>query len=195
MWFKDSQENNNPQEDEKTPLRLILDYVELILVALAIVIPIRYFIVQPFSVRGMSMEPNFYEKEYLVVDEISYRFREPQRGEVVVVRHPKETGTYLLKRIIGLPKETVKLQGTKVLISADKDGEVVLDESQYIRDKFIIDNNQPLNLNNDEFFVMGDNRDNSLDSRSFGPVNRNYIIGRVWIRAWPFEKFTVMKGR
>ncbi len=198
MWFQKKQTDNkssNTSPGVKTPLAIILDFVELIVVSVAIVIPIRYFLIQPFSVKGMSMEPNFYENEYLIVDEISYRFREPQRGEVVVIRNPQNTKQYLLKRIIGLPNETLKLQPTKILINVDKDGkELVLDESKYLTEQFIVSNDQLLELKYDEFYVLGDNRDESLDSRFFGPVKRNHIVGRVWVRVLPFDRFMINQG-
>ena len=180
--------DNFSQEDEdpgfswgkKTGL-LIFEVVKVVLISLAIILPIRMFLVQPFYVEGASMEPNFYENEYLIIDEISYRFNEPQRGEVVIFRNPQNTRTYFIKRIIGLPGEEIELKEGRVYIDGEKLEEVYISH-------FSTEDHPPRILVEDEYFIMGDNRTNSLDSRQIGPVKKNSIIGRVWIRGWPFDR-------
>jgi signal peptidase I len=163
------------------------ELVEIALVALAIIIPVRYFLVQPFYVRGASMEPSFYDHEYLIIDELSYRFRDPERGDIVVFRYPLDPSQFFIKRIIGLPGERVRLSQGKILIAnaAQPDG-LVLPEP-YLGGAGT-PGERSVVLGEEEYFVMGDNRNASLDSRIFGPVKRKFIVGRVWLRGWPLPR-------
>ena len=160
---------------------LIFEVVKVVLISLAIILPIRLFLVQPFYVEGASMEPNFYQNEYLIIDELSYRFNEKQRGEVIIFKNPKNTRAYFIKRIIGLPGEAVSIDEGRVYI----DGEIL--EEAYI-ENFSSDKHEAITLEENEYFLMGDNRSNSLDSRQIGPVNESYVIGRVWVRGWPINR-------
>jgi len=164
----------------------ILEIVKVVVVALLIVIPIRYFLFQPFIVKGQSMEPNFENGDYLIVDEISYRFRDPQRGEVVVFKYPQNISQRYIKRIIGLPGETVEIKEGKVIIYQLNGNSFVLDESDYLPSWVQTSGDLVVTLNKDEYFVLGDNRLASYDSRRWGVLPRRDIIGRVFIRAWPF---------
>ena len=143
---------------------------------------VRYFLFKPFYVKGQSMEPNFYEKDYLIIDELSYRFREPKRGEVVVFEAPNGSD-YYLKRVIGLPGERIKVENNRVIIynEANPQG-LVLDEI-YLEDQTL--GTVMLALGSDEYYVLGDNRDSSYDSRRFGPISREALVGRAWLRGWP----------
>ena len=160
---------------------LVFEVVKVVLISLAIILPIRLFLVQPFYVEGASMEPNFYQNEYLIIDELSYRFNEKQRGEVIIFKNPKNTRAYFIKRIIGLPGEAVSIDEGRVYI----DGEIL--EEAYI-ENFSSDKHEAITLEENEYFLMGDNRSNSLDSRQIGPVNESYVIGRVWVRGWPINR-------
>jgi len=163
----------------------LLEIIQVVVIALVVVLPIRYFVFQPFVVKGASMEPNFHDGDYLVVDELSYRFKDPQRGEVVVFRYPKDESQRFIKRVIGLPGEQLDLNGSTIRITK-ADGQVVdLDEAKYLP-KLIYFTEQKIILTKDEFFVLGDNRFHSFDSRGWGLVKRNEIIGRVAVRLWPF---------
>ena len=171
----------------------IWEIFKITVIALAIVIPIRYFLFQPFFVKGESMIPNFGNGDYLIVDEISYRFREPQRGEVIVFRYPQESSHRFIKRIIGLPGETVEIKEGKIVIYKDNQQQV-LNESDYLSSFLKTPGDILVTLEADEYFVLGDNRAFSFDSRAFGLLPGEKIIGRVFIRAWPFtdiEKFEV----
>lgn len=172
-------------------LSLLLELVQVLAISLAIIIPVRYFLVQPFYVKGASMEPSFWDHEYLIIDELSYRFKQPQRGDIVVFRYPADPKQFFIKRVIGLPGETVEVAGGQVKIYNDKhpNGQV-LDEKVYL-DQDYTAMTRTLTLKNDEFFVLGDNRIASLDSRIFGPVKREYIVGKVWLRGWPLESWKV----
>ncbi len=179
----------NTAKDQIT--ELVWETIKVIIISLAIILPIRYFIIQPFYVKGASMEPNFYDHEYLIIDEISYRFKEPQRGEVIVFRYPKDPKQFFIKRIIGLPGETIKIHDGKITIINQKHpGGFILDESAYLGNKYTRGNLE-VKLKKDEYFVLGDNRNSSLDSRIFGPIKRKSIIGRTWIRGWPLKRITI----
>lgn len=159
---------------------------KIIIIALLIVIPIRTFLFQPFFVKGQSMESNFENGDYLIIDELSYRFKDPKRGEVVVFKYPNNPSQRYIKRIIGLPGETVAVKDGKVTIFSKEGKESLLDESAYLPGNIFTPGNIQLVLRGDQFFVLGDNRAASSDSRSWGALPENDIIGRVLIRAWPF---------
>jgi len=171
----------------RSPKSFFIELIKIVLIALVVIVPIRYFLFQPFYVRGASMEPNFYDNEYLIIDEITYRFTEPQRGDVVVVKATTNESDYLIKRIIGLPGETVKIKDGEVLIyyPGDKAGNL-LNES-YLAEDIQTFGAKDITLGENEYYVMGDNRPVSLDSRSFGPLPKDNIIGRAWLRVWPFD--------
>ncbi|PJA47390.1 signal peptidase I [Candidatus Uhrbacteria bacterium CG_4_9_14_3_um_filter_36_7] len=172
-------------------LAFFVEIVQIIIISAAIIIPIRYFLIQPFYVRGASMEPSFYDNEYLIIDEISYRFREPQRGEIVVFRYPLDTSEFFIKRVVAIPGDTIEISDQKIRIyNEDHLNGVLLDETSYLFEE-PTPGHQKRTLNQDEYFVLGDNRDASLDSRSFGPITKQDMIGRVWIRGLPVSRIHV----
>jgi len=174
-------------------LYFIWEVAKIIIISLCIVIPIRYFLFQPFFVKGMSMEPNFEDGEYLIVDEITPRIDSYQRGEVIVFKFPQNPSQYYIKRIIGLPGETLELRDGEIVIKnkENKDG-FILDESKYLSADFG-SQDLKITLKEDEYFVMGDNRGASADSRRWGALPEKYIVGRVWLRAWPFPRFETIE--
>jgi signal peptidase I len=174
----------------KNTLIFIWELAKIIIVALAIVVPIRYFIFQPFIVQGASMEPSFHQGNYLIVDQLSYRFREPKRGEVIVFRCPEKTGRLYIKRIIGLPGETIEIRNGQVKIF-NQQKEKKLNETGFLFSDIKTPGNVKEILIENEFFVLGDNRPFSSDSRHWGPLQREDIIGRVFLRAWPFTLFEI----
>ncbi len=166
-----------------------LEILKTVIISLAIILPVRYFVVQPFVVDGSSMEPNFHNKQYLVVNEISYHFNSPRRGEVIVFKNPENTKEYFIKRVIALPGETIRIENGKIYIKqVGQDNFTKINEEDYlpVEDQTFGDI-KALKLKDDEFFVLGDNRKNSKDSRIIGPINRKLITGRVWIRGFPLE--------
>ena len=180
--FSDSDDSMITKYAKKIGL-LIFEVVKVVLISLAIILPVRMFLIQPFYVEGASMEPNFYDKEYLIINEITYRFNEPQRGEVIVFKYPKNPRQYYIKRIIGLPGETIEIRDGQVYINNE-----ILEE-EYIK-LLSSDNRKTVVLGDNEYFVLGDNRKNSSDSRLFGPLKEKYIIGKVWFRGWPLERIS-----
>jgi len=136
----------------------IWEFVKFSLIAILIVLPIRLWIAQPFVVNGNSMVPNFHNGDYLIIDEITYQFRKPEIGEVIVFHYPKNPSEFFIKRIEGLPGDTVN---GKILAA-------------------------------DEYYVLGDNRSESLDSRYWGPVKSNLIVGRAILRLWPISGLGIL---
>lgn len=172
-----------------TAIVFVLEFIQIAIIAAAIIIPIRYFLVQPFYVKGASMEPNFYDHEYLVINEISYRFEDPVRGDIIVFRYPLNTTEFFIKRIIGLPGETVEVSNGRVTIYNDAHPNgVALDETAYLAEGTVTPGTKKITLGSSEYFVMGDNRNASSDSRVWGPVPVNDIVGSVWVRGLPLNR-------
>jgi signal peptidase I len=171
---------------------LIRETLGYIITALIIVIPIRTFIAQPFVVNGASMDSTFRDGEYLIVDEISYRLSEPERGDVVVFRYPLEPKKYFIKRIIGLPGERVVVFGEKITIFNTENPEGIVIREPYTHSQTV--GNLSTTLRNDEYFVMGDNRVVSLDSRSWGALPEKDIIGKPFVRLLPLSRIGLFPG-
>lgn len=175
----------------KMALKFFLELVQVVAISLAIIIPVRYFLVQPFYVKGASMEPNFFDHEYLIIDELSYRFREPERGDIVVFHYPNDPKNYFIKRVIALPGETVEIIDGQVKIYNDEyPNGIVLDERTYLDDIYTAQTRRET-LKVNEYFVLGDNRASSLDSRYFGPISEAVVVGRVWVRGWPLDRWKI----
>jgi len=186
----------------------IKEVLSVAIFSLIIVLPIRIFIAQPFVVSGESMDKTFANGNYLVVDEISYRFENPTRGDIVIFQVPKEglavsnlnlnKTIYFIKRVIGLPGETVEIKGDEVKIYNEENPEgFVLKEPYAFVDKLspsYKDINLSKKLGADEYFVMGDNRHNSSDSRFWGPIKKSDIKGRAWVRLFPLSQISVFPG-
>jgi len=180
----------------KSFFAFVFELVKIVVISLVIIIPIRYFLVQPFYVKGASMEPNFYDHEYLIIDEISYRFEAPERGDIIVFRYPKNPQEYFIKRVIGLPGEKIQVKDGQVYVynNEHKDGLALQEPYLAEATKTYSLTDEATSLGNDEYFVFGDNRNSSKDSRSFGPVNKSFIIGQVVLRGWPFNRINIFKA-
>lgn len=170
------------------------EVLEILAVALISIFIIYSFIAQPFQVQGASMEPNFYTKQYLIVDEISYHFRDPDRGEVVVFHNPRNESEFYIKRVVGLPGEKVDIDNGKVKITNSEYPHGFSFDEYYLPPGTETRGNATFRLAEDEYFVMGDNRLQSFDSRSWGPVKRSEIVGVVRLRLWPPAVFAYAKS-
>ncbi|MFZ3043898.1 MAG: signal peptidase I [Minisyncoccia bacterium] len=171
---------------------LLKDLFTLVLLIVVVVIPIRLFIISPFVVDGESMHPTFENLDYLVIDEFLYRFASPARGDVIVFRYPNDPSIFYIKRIIGLPGETVSInRGVVSILSADGQ-KTPLDEPYIVNEDATY--TKDVSLNPGEYFVMGDNRPNSSDSRVWGPLPRKDIIGRVDLRLLPIKEVGFFPG-
>lgn len=159
------------------------EILEVVLISAVTVFIIRNFLAQPFLVSGASMEPNFSNGNYLIIDEVTYRFREPERGEVIVFRYPKDRSVYFIKRIIGLPGDKVSIKNGRVIVTHD--GKQVLAEADTAGSVEAV-------LGKEQYLVLGDNRYNSFDSRNWGPVEKKDIIGIARLRVFPINDFELI---
>ena len=156
--------------------------IKIVVVSLLIILPPVFYNSAVFC-AWESMFPSFNDKDYLIVDELSYRFNNPQRGEVIVFRYPQDPSQYYIKRIIGMPEETVEVKDGKVVIYS-RDNPL----GSELREKYLEENtpgDMKIKLDDNEYFVMGDNRDASSDSRRWGPLYKHLIVGKAWFRVWP----------
>ena len=185
------QDDTTHQKEERE--NSLLEIIRFSVIALMIVVPIRMFIAQPFIVSGASMADTFHTGEYLIVDQVTYYFHEPARGDVVIFRYPKDPSKYFIKRIIGLPGDRLVIEDAKVTIynEANPDG-FTLNES-YIKSMRPAPRQEEV-LGDREYFVMGDNRDESSDSRMWGVLQEERIIGRALLRLFPLGTFDVLPG-
>lgn len=180
------------KNEEKTGSQSFWEIVRFALLALAIVIPIRLFIAEPFVVSGSSMFPTFKNNDYLIIDKLSYRLGDPKRDDVVVFKYPNDTKKYFIKRVIGLPGETVKISGSTVTIFNDGNKNGFNLDQPYVETP---DNNDlKYELKDDEYFVMGDNRTGSSDSRFWGPVKKDLLTGRALLRLLPIQHVDILPG-
>ena len=191
---KQNSDLSTPSTDTETKEEHPLsEIVRFSLIALIIVIPIRLFIAQPFIVSGASMEDTFQSGEYLIVDQLTYHFEEPERGDVVIFRYPRDISKFFIKRVIAIPGDTISIDGNVVTIkNAEYPNGIILDEP-YISD---MQPNTRLSekLSDNEYFVMGDNRDASSDSRMWGILHRDKIVGRAFLRLFPFSNAETWPG-
>lgn len=141
------------------------EFIKFTLIAVLIVVPIRLWIAQPFIVSGASMEPTFKNGDYLIVDELSYQFNGPQKNDVIIFHYPLDPSKYFIKRVEGVPGEKINTNGKEIT------------------------------LKENEYYVLGDNRGASSDSRIWGPVTKNFIVGRALVRLWPFNKLGIFPGQ
>ncbi len=177
----------------KDIISFLWETIKVVAVALLIVIPIRYFLFQPFIVSGDSMEPSFSNGDYLIVESLSYRVREPQRGEVIVFHYPEDPSFRHIKRIVGLPEETIIIDNNKVEIIPLNQQPFFMNENDYLN-SLTKPEKQEFVLEENEYFVMGDNRSASFDSRRWGSLPRENIIGRTIVKAFPFPEFEIINS-
>lgn len=171
---------------------LLKDLFTLAFLIVVIVIPIRVFIASPFVVDGESMHPTFENLDYLIIDEVVYRFSAPARGDVIVFRYPKDPSVFYIKRIIGLPGETVSITKGAVTVTTTNNETLTLNEPYVVNEDATY--TKKVALKEGEYFVMGDNRPNSSDSRVWGPLPAKDIIGRVDVRLLPFGDAGLLPG-
>jgi signal peptidase I len=175
--------NSQQQTPKPSTVDSIWEVVRFAIIALAIVIPIRAFVAQPFVVSGSSMAPTFENGEYLIVDQISYNLGHPHRGDVAIFRYPEDPSKFFIKRVIGLPSETVIIDGSQVTIVNENHPEGLVLNEDYV--EFSTTDYEEITLADDEYFVMGDNRAASLDSREWGPLPEDHLTGKALLRLLP----------
>lgn len=194
MWYIVSMEENVTETvtEGGGGIDSIWELVRFVFIALLIVIPIRILVAQPFVVSGSSMVPTFENGDYLIIDELSYRLGKPHRYDVVVFKYPGDTSKYFIKRIIGLPGETVIVNGNEVTITNSEYPDGFKIEQSYVKNQG--DNNMSATLDAEEYFVMGDNRPASSDSRYWGPVHRDLLVGKPVLRLLPINALDISPG-
>lgn len=172
-----------------------LDIIQTVVIALAIFVIVYLFFFQPHQVKGNSMNPNFSNGEYLLTNKITYQFQEPKGGDIVVFTAPRNQEYEYIKRIIGLPGESIQVAGGAVFINKEKLEENYLPLDLMTNSGSFLKEGQVLAIPQGEYIVMGDNRNHSSDSREWGTVPRENIIGKAWLRYWPLDKFGLVKRR
>jgi signal peptidase I len=170
-----------------------IDLISFSLISALIVIPIRLFVASPFIVNGSSMYPTFAAGDYLIVDQITYKLEEPERGDVIVFRYPNDPSKFFIKRVIGLPNETIIIGGDSIRIVNEKNPDGFELNEPYLANAKHGDG--VFNLGDDEYVVLGDNRSASADSRSWGALSGELVVGRAILRVFPLTAFEVFPGR
>ncbi len=171
----------------------ILDILQVVIFAVAIFLFVYLLVLQPHKIKGQSMDPTFKDGEFLLTDKVTYRFGEPKRGDVVVFKAPPDDHEEYIKRIIGLPGDTVMVQGGKVYVNGQ-----LLNESAYLASTVVTQSGnyavegKTITVPEGEYMVMGDNRPHSFDGRNFGPIKKEKFTGRAWVTYWPPQKAGVV---
>jgi signal peptidase I len=181
-----------PELKDKTRAQSFWELLRFALIALAIVVPVRVLVAEPFIVSGSSMVPTFENGDYLIVDKISYKLSDPKRDDVVIFRYPNDTTKFFIKRIIGLPNETVDIKGAEITITNNEHKNGFVLDQPFIKSP--ANNDLHFELKSDEYFVMGDNRNASSDSRFWGPVKKDLLSGRAMLRLLPINKVEALPG-
>ncbi|MFH1200746.1 MAG: signal peptidase I [bacterium] len=194
-------------EQIKSKAQSFWELVRFALIALIVVFLIRWLVADPFIVSGASMVPTFENGDYLIIDELSYELGNPKRDDVAVFKYPGDPknnpernfifrffdpGKYFIKRVIGLPNETVDIKGNEVTITNSEHPESFKLNQPFVKN--IANNDTHVELKKDEYFVMGDNRSGSSDSRAWGPVKREFFTGRAFLRLLPISKIDILPG-
>lgn len=197
-------ENKNRENEEREEIYqgvggFFIEIIKIFILAIIVILPIRMFLFQPFFVQGASMEPTFENGQYLIINELGYKetdlkvakitsFKEIVRGEVIVFRYPLNPKQFFIKRVVGLPGERIKIEKGSVYIYNKSNPEGLKLEEDYLPAGLMTKGDNDYTIKEDEYFVMGDNRNHSSDSRMWGPIKTSNVVGRVLLRAWPISE-------
>jgi len=185
-------ENEEPEEIQTPKEQSWWELLRFAIIALAIVIPVRLFIAEPFVVSGSSMVPTFSDGDYLIVDKVSYVLTDLKRDDVVVFKYPNDPKKFFIKRVIALPNETIDIKGSEITITNEEHKDGFNLDQPFVKN--ISNGNTHYELKSDEYFVMGDNRPASSDSRSWGPLRREFITGKAFLRLLPIKNIDILPG-
>ena len=177
------------QEQTQSWVQIILDLLESFVIALLIFVVMYTFVAQPHRVSGDSMLPNFHDREFILTEKVSYRFSSPKRGDVIVLKYPENPDADYIKRIIGLPNEKLLISNGTIFINDEPISEIYLPRSLNTNGSSIIKEGVAYTIPDDEYVVMGDNRNKSSDSRSWGTVPEKLIVGKAFFVYWPMTDF------
>lgn len=183
----------NPENIPKQE-NFLKEILKFIIIALVIIIPVRTYIAQPFIVSGASMDPTFKSGQYLIVDQLTYHLNNPRRGDVIILKNPMNPSVYFIKRVIGLPNETLVMNTGKVTIKNSDNPDGFQLEEKYITQNHRTSDTFEIKLSPTEYFVMGDNRPESSDSRTWGPLDSDLVVGRPVLRLFPISAASVFPG-
>jgi len=179
----------SPVEENKGPFSKLgagfVDFIQTLVVFGAIFAMIYLFVAQPHKVSGSSMVPNFHDGDYIMTDKVSYRFGQPKHQDVIVLKNPRDHSVDFIKRVIAIPGETVMIRGGKVFVNGTEIGEPYLPGGLVTQPESFLHEGETVLVAPNQFFVFGDNRNHSSDSREWGAVTREEIIGKVFLRYWP----------
>lgn len=195
-WSENLDKIEDPLNEKFSFFEFIWDLLKTAIVVVVVAFAVKFFLLQPYIVDGNSMLPNFDDQECLLVEKVSYRFNSPKRGDVIVFHPPGQNSINYIKRIVGLPNERVEILENKIKIYNNKypDG-IFLDES-YIPNNYLTVSDKKdglYSVGNDQYFVLGDNREHSSDSREWGNLPKTNILGKAWLEIYPFKNFDLVK--
>ena len=170
-----------------------LDILEVVVFAIAIFLFLYLLVMQPHKIKGQSMEPSFDDGEFLLTDKVTYRFSQPKRGDVVVFEAPGTNNEEFIKRIIGLPGENISIADGKIHINEKVLNENYLPEALVTENGMFLKEGVTITVPENHYFVLGDNRVASSDSRTWGFIDKSKITGRAWITYWPPPKLSIIE--
>lgn len=174
---------------------LVLDFLQVVVFAVAIFLFIYLLVLQPHKIKGSSMMPNMPDGEFLLTDKISYKFKDPIRGEVVVFKPPiAKNGDEYIKRIIGLPRESIAIKNKQVFVDGERLNESYIPDGTYTLGGTLFKDGRSVIVPEGEYFVLGDNRSSSLDSRAWGFVSKDKITGKAWLVYWPPQQARIIRA-
>lgn len=183
----------NPEEEKEVKKNTFWgEVVQFILIIIFVVLPFRAWVAQPFVVSGDSMQPNFETGDYLIIDQLSYKFKDPERGDVIIFRYPNDPSKFFIKRIIGLPGETLTIIDENVYITPKNTIETTLLDESYTEG--FRPSDMSIIIPYGEYFVMGDNRLVSSDSRVWGLLDKSFIKGKAFTRLFPLNEIDLFPG-
>ncbi|MCL4360095.1 signal peptidase I [Patescibacteria group bacterium] len=177
----------------KRAIAAVFDFLQGIVVVMAVVVMIYLFVMSPQEINGQSMEPNFHNNEFILTNKLSYRLGDPKRGDVVIFKSPENKDIDFIKRVIGLPGEQVTLKDNGIYINGQRLDEPYLAPDVYIFGESYLHEGQTIIVPQGDYFVLGDNRPHSSDSREFGPIAKTDFIGKAVLRYWPLPLLGVIR--
>ena len=188
-WDSEEDKKEEPKKKSSTSsakrtLFAVIDFIKTTIIVVFLALIIRLFVVQPFIVEGQSMLPTFSNNDYLITEKISYSIRSPKRGEIVIFHPPDNPTVNYIKRIVGLPGDSIEVRDQNVFVNSQKINEPYLTSNEQTN---TATKDLNLTLKSGEYFVLGDNRNHSRDSREIGPIPYSSIVGRIWVRLLPID--------
>jgi len=169
-------------------IMFLMEIMETVVFVGSLFIVVYLFVVQPNQIKGASMEPTFYNGNYIFTSKITYRLRKPERGDIVVFHSPRNKDIEYIKRIIGIPGDTILIKAPTVYVNGKPLSEPYISAQTTLIPGNFVEEGVPVEVPEDKYFVMGDNRPRSSDSREFGPVPSSSIVGLVFFRYFPADK-------